>query len=65
MPKFEICLAFDVSCYRTVEVEAATKEQAIERAKTKAQDMGFNIEWDTATDYRVVDVITPNPEQSQ
>lgn len=56
MKKFEVTLAFDVACYATIAVEAKDRKQAIKQAMAQAGNETFDIEWDSADDYRVVDV---------
>jgi hypothetical protein len=68
MPKFTAAFAYDVSCYRTIELTAKSPEAAIEKAKRllktwntpggKLNDFSFEPEWDTQFGHRLIDVVT-------
>jgi hypothetical protein len=61
MPTFEFCLAQNVRAYGSVEVEADTAEEAIEKLRADALSQGgkywgdvFEVEWDTANGDTIV-----------
>lgn len=69
MPKYSVCLAFDVTCYANIEVEAEDETAAVELASEHALERSFTVDWDTATpgakmgdpeyigaNYRLVDI---------
>ena len=60
MKTYNVILAYDVPCYRTIQVAASDAESAERIAQAKLQHMDsseFEPAWDLADDYRVADVI--------
>ncbi len=57
MAKYELTLAYDISCYCTVTIEADSAEEAekiaLERDATHQEDWSFDPDWSTAGDTRV------------
>jgi hypothetical protein len=47
MPKFNVTLAFDVSFYTTMDIEAPNEAEAIRLARTDARDAPFTPDWDS------------------
>lgn len=64
MKRYEIILAMDVACYKSVIVEADTPEAAASQALTQEMDDDepFEPAWDCASEVRIVDTPIELPE---
>ena len=54
MPKYQVCVACEVTCYGEKEVEADNLEEAIESVKNALPLLTQS--WGSASDYRIVEV---------
>lgn len=60
MATFQVILAYDIPCYKTIEVEAADAEEAEAKADDILQDVDsdtFEPDWQQSDNYRIADVI--------